>query len=224
MTDLSNAGPEHKALIRKLRSIAPLSEAEIRTILRLPFRVRQVGPDHDVAKEGDRPSESCLVAEGFLCRYKFTAEGRRQIFSFHLPGDIPDLQSLELKVMDHYLGTLTTARLAFIPHQALEDLMSTCPRVAKVLWRDTLIDASVFREWMLGMGRRSAVTRIAHVLCEVLVRLRAVGLAQEHECELPLTQAELGDALGFQRFTSTARSRNFEVRTSLGSAAACLLF
>ncbi len=110
--------------------------------------------------------------------------------------DIPDLQSLELKVMDHYLGTLTPARLAFIPHEALEELTRTCPRVAKVFRRDTLIDAAVFREWMLGMGRRSAVTRIAHVLCEVFVRLRAVGLAQERECELPLTQAELGDALG----------------------------
>lgn len=98
--------------------------------------------------------------------------------------------------MDHYLGALTPARLAFIPHEALEELTRTCPRVAKVFRRDTLIDAAVFREWMLGMGRRSAVTRIAHVLCEVFVRLRAVGLAQERECELPLTQAELGDALG----------------------------
>jgi CRP-like cAMP-binding protein len=147
-------------------------------------------------REGDRPSECCLVVEGFTCRYKFTAEGKRQIFSFHIPGDIPDLQSLHLKVMDHSLMTLTPCKLAFVPHQSLTGLMRRCPRVADVMWRDTLIDAAIFREWMIGMGRRSAYTRIAHVLCEVLVKMRSVGLANGHGCELPLTQAELGDALG----------------------------
>jgi CRP-like cAMP-binding protein len=196
VTDLTSLSPEHHALIKKLQSIAPLSDEEMRELVSLPLNVKHVGPDIDIAREGDRPSECCLIAEGFLCRYKFTAEGRRQIFSFHIAGDIPDLQSLELKVMDHYLGTLTPAKVAFIPHQSVLHLMSTCTRIARVLWRDTLIDAAVFREWMMGIGRRSAVTRIAHVLCEIFVRLRAVGLAGERECVVPLTQAEFGDALG----------------------------
>jgi CRP-like cAMP-binding protein len=98
--------------------------------------------------------------------------------------------------MDHSVMTLTPSKLAFIPHESLRKVMHRCPRVADVLWRDTLIDAAVFREWMVGIGRRSAETRIAHVLCEVLVRMRAVGLTNGHACELPITQAELADALG----------------------------
>jgi CRP-like cAMP-binding protein len=162
----------------------------------LPLSVQQVGSDQDIVREGDRPSECCLLIEGFACRYKVTEEGKRQIFSFHTPGDIPDLQSLHLKVMDHSLKTLTPCKLAFIPHESIADLTQRWPRLADLLWRDTLIDAAIFREWMIGIGRRSAYTRIAHVLCEVFVRLRAVGLANDYECDFPITQAEIGDALG----------------------------
>jgi CRP-like cAMP-binding protein len=196
MTDPTELNPEDNILIRKLRSISPLSDEEKRCLLTLPLVTRSVGPDQDIVREGDRPTDCCLVLEGFACRYKLTAEGRRQIFSFHLPGDIPDLQSLHLEVMDHSLATLTTSKLAFIPHDRVTDMMRRCPRVGDVLWRDTLIDAAVFREWMMGIGRRSACTRIAHVLCEVLVRMKAVGLANGSECDLPVTQTELGDALG----------------------------
>jgi CRP-like cAMP-binding protein len=196
MTDATELHPEHNVLIRKLRSIAPLSDDETHCLLTLPLSARSVASDQDIVREGDRPSECCLVIEGFTCRYKFTAEGKRQIFSFHIAGDIPDLQSLHLKVMDHNLGTLTPCKLAFVQHEKLTELFRRCPRIADVMWRDTLIDAAVFREWMIGIGRRSAYGRIAHVLCEVLVRMRVVGLSNGHECELPITQAELGDALG----------------------------
>jgi len=186
----------HDALIRKLRTIAPLSEQEERHVRALPLSLRDVGPDQDIVREGDRPSECCLVIEGFTCRYKLTEDGKRQIFSFHTPGDIPDLQSLHLKVMDHSLKTITPCRLAFITHESLLELTRRCPRVGDALWRDTLVDAAVFREWMIGIGRRSAYTRIAHLLCEVFVRLRAVGLTNGFECEFPITQNEIGDALG----------------------------
>jgi CRP-like cAMP-binding protein len=191
-----NARPEHDILIRKLRSISPLDDRETRSILELPLAVEELGPDQDIVREGDRPSVCCLLLEGFACRYKLTEGGRRQIFSFHTPGDIPDLQSLHLKVMDHSLKTLTPCRVAFVPHESVAQLTRRCPRVGDVLWRDTLIDAAIFREWMIGIGRRSAYTRIAHLLCEVFVRLRAVGLADGWECEFPVTQNEVGDALG----------------------------
>ncbi len=196
MIQATELRPEHNVLIRKLASISPLTADETECLARLPLSPRSFPADHDIVREGERPSESCLVVEGFVCRYKLTESGKRQIFSFHLPGDLPDLQSLHLKVMDHSVMTLTPSRLAFIPHDSLRTLMHECPRIADVMWRDTLIDAAVFREWMLGIGRRSAETRIAHVLCEILVRMRAVGLANGHACELPVTQAELGDALG----------------------------
>jgi CRP-like cAMP-binding protein len=196
MTQATELRPEHNILIRKLASISPLSDDEARCLANLSLSSTSFAADQDVVREGDRPSECCLVVEGFACRYKLTETGKRQIFSFHLPGDLPDLQSLHLKIMDHSVMTLTPSRLAFIPHESLKKVMHQCPRIADVMWRDTLIDAAVFREWMIGIGRRSAETRIAHVLCEVFVRMRAVGLANGDACDLPITQAELGDALG----------------------------
>jgi CRP-like cAMP-binding protein len=196
MNDATELRAEHNILIRKLESISPLTDDERQCLASLPLSSKSLAADHDIVHEGDRPSECCLVVQGFVCRYKLTHTGKRQIFSFHLPGDLPDLQSLYLTVMDHSVMTLTPSKLAFIPHESVRKVMHRCPRVADVLWRDTLIDAAVFREWMVGIGRRSAETRIAHVLCEVLVRMRAVGLTNGHSCELPITQAELADALG----------------------------
>jgi CRP-like cAMP-binding protein len=191
-----NPHPNHIPLIRKLESIVDLSDQEREAVLVLPFTIKTVGEDQDLVRDGDRPSECCMIVEGFTCRYKILPEGKRQIMSFHIPGDIPDLQSLHLKVMDHSLGTLVPSKVAYINHDDVRELTRRCPRIGDVLWRDTLIDAAVFREWMIGRGRRSAYTRIAHLLCELLVRMRAVGLANGNDIEVPVTQAELGDSLG----------------------------
>ncbi|ANY77440.1 Crp/Fnr family transcriptional regulator [Microvirga ossetica] len=188
--------PQTTALIRKLESIAPLAPEEKAALLRLPLRLKTVAADQDIVREGDTPSECCLVVEGFACRYNTTAEGKRQILSFHISGDIPDLQSLHLSVMDHNLGTLVPSKLAFIQHDDLRSLMRNYPRLGDLFWRDTLIDAAIFRQWIVGLGRREAHGRIAHLLCEVLVRLRAVELAEDHAFTLPVTQAELAGALG----------------------------
>jgi CRP-like cAMP-binding protein len=188
--------PHTVALIRKLESIAPVAPEEKAAILRLPLRLKTVAADQDIVSEGDTPSECCLLVEGFACRYNVTAEGKRQILSFHISGDIPDLQSLHLSVMDHSLGTLIPCKLAFIQHDDLRTLMHDHPRLGDLFWRDTLIDAAVFRQWVVNVGRRQAPARMAHVLCELLVRLRAVELVEDHIFDLPVTQAELGDALG----------------------------
>jgi CRP-like cAMP-binding protein len=193
---LDTIHPHTAALIRKLESIAPLAPEEKAALQRLPLRPKSVAADQDIVSEGDTPSECCLIVEGFACRYNVTAEGKRQILSFHISGDIPDLQSLHLSVMDHSLGTLIPCKLAFIQHDDLRSLMRNHPRLGDLFWRDTLIDAAVFRQWVVNVGRRQAPARMAHVLCELLVRLRAVELAEDHVFELPLTQGELADALG----------------------------
>jgi CRP-like cAMP-binding protein len=128
--------------------------------------------------------------------YKVTVEGKRQIVAFNVPGDVPDLQSLHLKVLDNNVGTISPCRVGFIHHEVLRDICERYPRITAAFWRETLIDAAIFREWMTSLGRREAYARIAHLLCELLVRLRAVGLAENHTCELPITQAEFADALG----------------------------
>jgi CRP-like cAMP-binding protein len=193
---LDTIQPHAAALLRKLESIASLAPEERAALLRLPLRLKTVATHQDIVREGDSPSECCLIVEGFACRYTLTDGGRRQILSFHISGDIPDLQSLHLTIMDHSLGTLVPSKLAFIQHDDLRSLMRSYPRLGDLFWRDTLIDAAVFRQWMVGLGRRSALSRIAHLLCELLVRLRAVALAEDHAFALPVTQAELADALG----------------------------
>ena len=183
-------------LVRKLESIADLSAEERQAVLALPIRTNVLRAKQDIVRDGDKPSQCCLILDGWACRYKLLGEGRRQILSFHLPGDVPDLQSLHLHTMDHSLATVTQATVAFIPHDALRDLTTRFPGVAAILWRDTLIDAATFREWITGIGRRSAYGRIAHLFCELYLKLEAVGLAGEHRCQIPLTQLELSDALG----------------------------
>jgi CRP-like cAMP-binding protein len=183
-------------MIRKLESIFPLSDEERRVLSDLPVQVTTFKPDRDIVRIGDRPSQSCLILEGFTCVYKLTAEGKRQIVALHVPGDIPDLQSLHLKVMDNSVATVSPCMLGFIPHEALHDLCNRHPRITAALWRETLVDASIFREWMTGIGRREAYNRAAHLLCELKVRLEAVGLVEGGTFDLPITQNEFADAIG----------------------------
>ncbi|HEX2560807.1 Crp/Fnr family transcriptional regulator [Phenylobacterium sp.] len=188
--------PDHQRLIRKLKSIYRLDREDEMALGELPLRHKAVEENADVVREGDAPNECCLLLEGILCRYKIVGDGRRQILSFHIGGDVPDLQSLHLDVMDHSVGALTPCRLAFIPHEAMAALLRERPNLAAAFWRDTLIDAAVFREWLAGVGRRNSHQRVAHLYCEVFSRLEAVGLASNLNFPFPVTQAEIADALG----------------------------
>jgi CRP-like cAMP-binding protein len=183
-------------LITKLESIATLSDDERAAVESLPVRVQVIRARQDIVRDGDTASRCCLLIEGWACRYKILGEGKRQIFSFHIAGDIPDLQSLHIPQMDHSLATMTQATVAFIPHEAMRDLTARFPNIAAVLWRDTLVDAAIFRAWMMGMGQRSAYDHLAHLFCELYLKQEAVGLAGEHRCPLPMSQIELADALG----------------------------
>jgi CRP-like cAMP-binding protein len=188
--------PPHKAhFIRKLESVTPLSEREKQSVIDLPMVARNVGAHQEVVRDGDAPSECVLVLTGFACRYKQTSSGTRQILSFHIAGDVPDLQGLFLETVDHSLGTMTPSLLAFISHGAIRSLIRAHPRLADALWRDTLVDAAIFRQWIMGF-RRAAPGRIAHLFCEQLVRSKTVGLANGNSCELPLTQQDIADAVG----------------------------
>src|SRR3954464_10115846 len=171
---LSNTEP----LIRKLESIGALSEQDREAIASLPVQVRDLDADEDVVREGDVPSACCLLLDGFMHRYKVLPDGKRQILALHTPGDMPDLQSLFLRHLDHSLAASVPSQAGFIPHEALRALMRAHPTVADLFWRDTLIDAAIFREWIVALGQRSALSHLAHLLCEVFTRLRAVGLTQ----------------------------------------------
>lgn len=180
----------------KLERLGPLSDEDRRVLEALPLPLRAVEADRDLARDGGRVSQCTLLIEGFACRYKALKDGRRQIVAFHIPGDIVDLTGLLLGEMDHGIGTLTPAKVASIPHATMLGWVRTSPGLMALLWRDTLIDAAIFREWVVNVGRRTARGRTAHLLCELVARLRAAGLARGYACGLPITQVEMADALG----------------------------
>ncbi|HVX81838.1 MAG TPA: Crp/Fnr family transcriptional regulator [Devosiaceae bacterium] len=185
-----------EALRRKLESIGELSESVVRALETLPLRLVRAERGEEVAADGAVSTACCLLIDGYMHRQKILREGGRQILAFHFAGDIPDLQSLHLHRMDHSLIATTACQVAFIPHDPLRQLTHNQPLLGDLLWRDSLIDAAIFRTWIAMMGRQSAVCHLAHTLCELFVRMAAVGLAQDNACRLPLTQEQLADALG----------------------------
>lgn len=195
------------ALIQKLETIASLTAEDRRMLLGLPLNVRQFDSHQDIVSEGERTKQCCLVIEGLVCRYKIVGNGERQILSLHIPGDIPDLHSLHIEEMDHSLGTLTSAKVGFIPHDAVRAITRSSYRIAEAFWREALIDAAIFREWMVGIGRRSAPSRIAHFLCEFITKMNAIGLSDGVTCDLPMTQAEIADALGLSTVHTNKKLR-----------------
>ena len=184
------------ALVRRLRISSGISDHDVSEILALPIAVRQYPAERAVVSDGQKCTECCLIAEGFCVRSKTLADGRRQILSIHIPGEIPDLMSLFLHVMDHDLSTLTPCTLAFISHDTLQKLHHRRPNVAEIFWRDTLIDAAMFREWIVNVGQRPAPARLAHVMTEVRERLKLIGRAEGSSFDMPLTQEQIGEALG----------------------------
>lgn len=184
------------ALVTKITVSNRLDDYAIRVLRGIKTRQRNLGPRELIVAEGDRPHECCLLVEGFAFRSKTSSNGERQVLSLHIPGEIPDLQSLHLHVMDHDLTTLTPCSLAFIAHNELKELSRQHPELAAAFWRETLIDASIFREWIVNVGRRSATQRMAHLLIELHNRLQAIGRTRNGEFRCPITQADLGDCLG----------------------------
>ena len=184
------------ALLKRLRISSGITEEDVREILALPIAVREYAAEQTVVGDGQSATECCLIAEGFCMRSKTIADGKRQILSIHIPGEIPDLMSLFLHVMDHDLATLTPCTLGFISHETLQKLHRRRPNVAEIFWRDTLIDAAMFREWIVNVGQRPAPSRLVHVMTELRERLRVIGCANGNSFAMPLTQEQIGDALG----------------------------
>ncbi|RUV93637.1 MAG: Crp/Fnr family transcriptional regulator [Mesorhizobium sp.] len=189
-------GSSSDLIIRKLQIISDLTRADITILESIAVQERDYRTGEDIVREGDRPSHSFAVLDGLVASAKITGEGKRQITSIFVPGDIPDLHGIHLSVMDCTFAPLTPARVGFMRHDALRAICAKHPSIANVFWRSTLIDAAIYREWVTNVGRRDAYVRMAHLLCELIVRLHAVGQIQDHVAEFPVSQAVLGDAVG----------------------------
>jgi CRP-like cAMP-binding protein len=183
-------------MLRKIERRAHLTGADREALLNLPHRLQTFERSMYFVREGERPDRCCLIVSGFAVRQKVTVTGARQILSVHIPGDFVDLEAALLNVADHNVQTLTRCEVAVINRADVRELIGTRPQVAVALWTDTLIDSSIFREWVVNVGRRNARARIAHLLCEFAQRLEIAGLAEEYRYELPMTQEQLADATG----------------------------
>jgi CRP-like cAMP-binding protein len=187
-------------LIRKLEQFVRLSPDD-RTILTRASseRVRRFAPRVDISREGDRPKDVHLILSGWACRYKQLEDGRRQIVSFFLPGDMCDLNVFILKEMDHSIGTISDVTIADLSREFFDEIGAGYPRIATALWWETLVNAAIQREWTMNLGQRTASERMAHLLCEIFFRLRLAGLTDVNSCEFPLTQADLAEATGLSK-------------------------
>jgi CRP-like cAMP-binding protein len=184
-------------MIHKLSGRSALDDDDKAAILALPYVLRSHHAATYIVREGEPPPKHCaFIRSGFAVRQKITAQGARQIVSLHLVGDFVDLEHMFLNIADHNVQALTELEVVGVERRALEELVLARPNIARALWIDALVDASIYREWVTNVGRRAAPARIAHVLCEVALRMQAAGVSTEGGFELPLTQEQLADAVG----------------------------
>jgi CRP-like cAMP-binding protein len=182
--------------LRKLEHRATLSRGDREAFLDLPFFKKTLNSGSYIIRERDLTKNCCVLLSGFAFRSKIVGNGGRQILSVHIPGDMLDLQHAFLGVADHSIQMLTTGDVAFVAAEAVQDLAFTFPAIGRAMWLETLVEGSIFREWIANIGRRDAITRIAHLLCEIAERLRSAGLMTGDRYELPMTQEQIGDATG----------------------------
>lgn len=183
-------------MIRNLRLHSELSDKDVETLRATIAPVKQMPEDTSIVREGQLSTQCCVIMSGFAYRSKVSETGKRQILSFHIAGDIPDLQGLAIKRMDHDLMTLSKATVGFISHDRLERVLETRPALTRALWRETLTDSARFRQWIVNLGTRDAAGRMAYLLAELRQRLAAMGLVVNEQFDFPITQSKLADALG----------------------------
>lgn len=200
-------------MVKKLRYWQDLNQADEEAVLGLPHRTKSIERHGHIVRERDVATHSCLMLSGFAIRHKVVADGARQIVAIHMKGDLVDLQNSFLTVADHSVQVLTESEVAFIPREEIKRLAAERPNVGIAMWFDTLVDGSIFREWIANVGRRDARTRIAHLLCEFSLRLKVAGLGEATDYELPMTQEQIADTVAL---TSVHVNRTVKVLEAEG--------
>ncbi len=206
------------ALNRKLLEHSRLTAADLRAVTTLNYTIRALDPNEDLIRQGDDPSVSALVVSGMLARYHLLPSGKRQYISYHMEGDMPDSQALFIEKMDHAVCAIGSARVALIPHVQLLKLFEARPFVGFAIWRETLIDAAIFREAITNNGARTKVARLGHLLCELFYRAKASGLTDGETFYMPISLVQFGETLGMSIATlnrtlqSLRKSRTVELQ------------
>ncbi|HEX6783718.1 MAG TPA: Crp/Fnr family transcriptional regulator [Sphingomicrobium sp.] len=185
-----------EAHLQKLRVRDSISKDEEHAILELVSQVIDVPQDRTIIRHGEEINQSMLLLSGWLARAKDLPSGQRQLAELHIAGDFADLHSFTLKRLEHDVISITRCRIALVPHERLRGMTERHPHLTRVYWMMTNLDAAIQREWTLSLGRRNALSRMAHLFCELDVRLGLIGLSQDNSFDFPLTQMELAECLG----------------------------
>lgn len=209
-------------MVRKLEYRGNFSAEDRAAIQALPHRVKALEQHDYIVRQGDRTEFSCVLLSGYCVRHKIVGNGQRQIIAIHMKGELVDLQNSLLTVADHAVQMLTAGKIAMIPREEIMRIAFERPEVGKAMWLDTLVDGSIFREWIANVGRRDARARIAHLLCEFSLRLKHAGLGEQDNYELPMTQEQLADSTGLtpvhvNRTIKTLEAEGLIERTSARS-------
>jgi CRP-like cAMP-binding protein len=183
-------------LVRNLELRSPLAAEDREAVLSLPYTLRTLEPSTYTIREADAPVHCAVLVSGFAYRQKLTGNGDRQIVALHIPGDALDFQNLFLDVSDHSIQMLTRGEVAVLNISDLQALARERAAIGHAILVKILVEASIFREWVLNVGRRDARMRVAHILCELGVRLDSEALSQDYAYDLPMTQEQLADAVG----------------------------
>ena len=182
-------------LVKKLGAFTELTPEETSALEKASSRSQSLEAHSDVIREGDEPADVHLVTRGLACRYKLLGNGRRQIVAYLIPGDFCDFNVFILSRMDHTIATISPTQMVWLTRERMLELL-TYSGIARAMWLATLVDEAVLREWVTNIGQRSAEQRLAHLMCELYLRMKVVGLTDGLAFELPVTQAELGETLG----------------------------
>lgn len=181
--------------LRRLLLRSPLSADEQQAIRALPGRVETHGPGYDVIVPGVHTDESCTVVRGLMSRFDMMLDGSRQTVALYLPGEMCDLHSVPVPTSGWGLETIAETTLLFVPHEALRGLTHNAS-LALAFWRDTTVDGSILAKWVANMGRKQAIARIAHLFCELGMRMEQLRLGSRTDFELPMKQAQLAEVAG----------------------------
>ena len=166
------------SFVSKLTRLAELTIDDVRALESATARPRRYAARQDLIREGDEPGPVFVMMEGWACRYKILPSGTRQVMAFLMPGDACDLHIKLLAAMDHGIQTITAAHVATISREVMERMMYAHPNIARAMYTAQLIDEGIMRAWIVSMGRRTSTERVAHLICELYLRARNIGLTE----------------------------------------------
>lgn len=182
--------------LRRLTARSRLTREEQEAVLGLKSHAAQVPAHVDFVEIGEHVDHACLIADGLAGRFEQVRDGRRQITALHIAGDMADLPSVVSPKVGWALAALTTTTILRVPHAELRRVAVAYPALAEAFWRDCVVDSSIFSEWVVNVGRRDAKSRLAHLLCEMALRIEQTGSGDRSLFKLALSQADLADVLG----------------------------